>query len=143
MHFLTVNIFLTFLRMNFWECAQRRSGNGCNVYSKTELTKQNQKTKLTEFEYNILDVSNLAKKTTTIENKIPDVSSLVKKTDYNTKVTEIENKLNDHNHDKYIDTQEFNTLAALFKSRLAQANLTTKAHFDAKLSSLNRKNYSK
>ena len=79
MHFLTVNIFLTFLRMNFWECAQRRSGNGCNVYSKTELTKQNQKTKLTELEYNILDVSNLAKKTTTIENKIPDVSSLVKK----------------------------------------------------------------
>ena len=25
----------------YWECAQRRSGNGCNVYSKTELTKQN------------------------------------------------------------------------------------------------------
>ena len=100
----------------YWECAQRRSGNGCNVYSKTELTKQNQKTKLTELEYNIPDVSNLAKKTTTIENKIPDVSSLVKKTDYNTKVTEIENKLNNHNHDKYTDTQEFNTLR-LFLNR--------------------------
>ena len=34
---------------------------------------------------------------TTVENKIPDVSSLVKKTDYNTKVTETENKLNDYN----------------------------------------------
>ena len=29
---------------------------------------------------------------TNLENKIPDVSSLVKKTDYNTKVTEIDNK---------------------------------------------------
>ena len=40
-----------------------------------------------------------------------DVSNLVKKTDYNTKVTEIENKLNNLNHDKYIDTSEFNKLA--------------------------------
>ena len=72
------------------------------------------KTKLTELENKIPDVSNLATKTalTTVENKIPDVSSLVKKTDYNTKVTEIENKLNNHNHDKYIDTSEFNKLAA-------------------------------
>ena len=37
--------------------------------------------------------------------------ALLKKTDYD-KVTEIENKLNNHNHDKYIDTQEFNKLAA-------------------------------
>ena len=27
------------------------------------------------------------------------------------KVTEVENKLNNHNHDKYIDTSEFNKLA--------------------------------
>ena len=33
----------------------------------------------------------------------------LKETDYNTKITEIENKLNNHNHDKYIDTPEFNT----------------------------------
>ena len=33
-------------------------------------------------------------------------SNLVKKTDYNTKVTEIENKLINHNHDKNIDTQD-------------------------------------
>ena len=64
----------------------------------------------------------------------------LKKTDYNTKVTEIENKLNNHNHDKYITTPEFNTLAAVvFKARLAQANLITKTDFDAKLSKINRK----
>ena len=50
----------------------------------------------------------LAAKTalTTVENKIASVSNLIKKADYNTKVTEIENKLNNHNHDKYIDTSE-------------------------------------
>ena len=36
------------------------------------------------------------------------------KTDYDTKITEIENTLNNHNHDKYITTPEFNTLAADF-----------------------------
>ena len=64
----------------------------------------------------------------------------LKKTDYNTKVTEIENKLNNNNHDKYIDILEFNKLAAdVFNARLAQANLITKTDFDAKLSSLNKK----
>ena len=71
---------------------------------------------------------------------IPDVSSLVKKTDCNTKITEIESKLKNHNHDKYITTSEFNTLAAdVFNARLALVNLVTKTDFDAKLSSLNRK----
>ena len=98
--------------------------------------------KIREIEGNILDVSRLATKTTltTVENKIPDVSNLVKKTDYDTKVTEIENKLNNHNHDKYIDTPEFNKLAAdVFNARLAQTNLVAKANFDDKLSNLNRK----
>ena len=64
----------------------------------------------------------------------------LKKTDYNTKITEIENKLNNHNHDKYIDTSEFNKLAVdVFNARIAQANLITKTDFDVKLSSLNRK----
>ena len=97
--------------------------------------------KISEIEGKI-PVTNLATKTalTTVENKIPDVSNLVKKTDYNTKVTEIENKLNNHNHDKYITTPEFNTLAAdVFNARLSQANLVTKTDFDAKLSSLHRK----
>ena len=71
---------------------------------------------------------------------MPNVNNLVKKTDYNTKVAEIENKLNNHNHDKYIDNQEFNKLTAnVLNARLAQANLITKTYFDAKLSSLNKK----
>ena len=49
-------------------------------------------------------------------------------------------RLTDHNHGKYITTREFNTLATdVFNARLAQANLVTKAAFDAKLSILNRK----
>ena len=65
---------------------------------------------------------------------------LVKKTDYNAKITEIENKLNNHNHDKYITTPEFNTLAAgVFNARLAQANLVAKTDFDNTVSGLNNK----
>ena len=65
---------------------------------------------------------------------------MVKKKDHNTKITEIDNKLNNHNHDKYIDTQVLNTLAVnVFNARIAQASLITKTDFDAKLSSLNRK----
>ena len=49
-------------------------------------------------------------------------------------------KLNNHNHDKYITTSEFNTLAAdVLNARLAQPNLITKTEFDAKLTSLNSK----
>ena len=97
------------------------------------------KTKLTELK-KIPDISSFARKTalTAVENKIPSVSSLVKKSDYDTKINELEKKLSDHNHDKYITTPEFNTLAAdVFNARLAQANLTTKTDFDSKLSSLN------
>ena len=65
---------------------------------------------------------------------MPDVSSLVKKTDYDTKISEIEKKVSDHNHDKYITTPEFNILAArVFNPRLAQAHLVTRTNFDAKL----------
>ena len=84
------------------------------------------KAKLTEIEHKIPDISNLVTKTalTTAENKIPSVSDLVKKTHYNPEITNIENKLNNHNHDRYIDTSEFNTLATnVFNARTAQANL--------------------
>ena len=97
--------------------------------------------KFTEFEKKISDVSNLATKIAfaTVENKIPDVSSRVKKTGNNAKVIEIENKLTDHNHYKYITTSEFNTLAKdVFNARLAQDNLITKTDFYAKLSRINR-----
>ena len=68
----------------------------------------------------------------------------LRKTDYNwqkqTKITEIENQLNNHRHDKYIDTPEVNKLAAdVFNARLAQANLVAKTDFDDKLLNLNRK----
>ena len=106
-----------------------------------DLTDFVKKTKLTELENKISDVSSLATKTalTAVENKIPDVSSLVKKK-YDTKISELEKKHTDHNHDKYITNPEFNTLAAdVFNAKLAQANLITKTDFDVKLSSLNRK----
>ena len=98
--------------------------------------------KFTELENKIPDISNLATKTalTAVENKIPVISNLVKKTGYNTKVTEIENKFNNQNYDKYIDTPEFNKLAAdVFNARLAVANVITKTDFDGKLSRINRK----
>ena len=79
--------------------------------NKIPITDFVKKVKLTELENKIPDISNLAIKTalTTVENKTLDVSNLVEKTDYNTKITEIENKLNNHNSDKYITTPEFNT----------------------------------
>ena len=95
------------------------------------------KANITELENKIPDVNNLATKTalTAVKNKIPSVSNLVNKTDNNTKITEVENKLN--NHDKYIDTSEFNKLAAdVFNARLAQTNLITKTDFDAKFPNL-------
>ena len=49
---------------------------------------------------------------------------MVKITNYDTKISELEKKLTDHNHDKYITTPELNTLAAdIFNARLTQANL--------------------
>ena len=97
---------------------------------------------ITEIEGKTPDVSSLATKTalTPVENKIPSVSSLVKKTNYYTKTPEIENKRHNHNHDKYITTPEFNTLAAnVFNARLLQGNLVTKNFFDNTVSSLDSK----
>ena len=108
----------------------------------TNVTDFVKKAKFTELEKKIPDVSSLATKTplTAVENIIPSDSNLVNKTNYNTKITDIENKLNNHDHDKYITTPEFNTLAAdIFNASLAQVNLITKTDFDAKLSILNRK----
>ena len=66
-----------------------------------------------------------------------------KKTGYDTKINEIEKKITNYNHDKYITTPQFNKLTAEnFAARLAQASLVTKTDFDNKLSNLNRKNNS-
>ena len=52
----------------------------------------------------------------------------VKKNDYNTKISKTENKIgSDHDHDKYITTQELNKLTSEnFTARLKQANLASK-----------------
>ena len=75
---------------------------------------------------------------TAADNKIPDVSSVVKKPDYNTKISEIEKKIIDHNHDKYITTPEFNTMTAdVFNARLAaQTDIIRKPEFNFKLKAL-------
>ena len=53
---------------------------------------------------------------------------------------EIENKFNNHNHDKYITSPEFNTLAAdVFNARLSWVNLVAKTNFDNTVSSLDSK----
>ena len=79
---------------------------------------------------NITDLATTTAALTSVENKIPNVSNLLKKPDYNTKISEIENKITtDHDHDKYITTQEFNKLAAEnFTSGLKQANLASKIY---------------
>ena len=63
-----------------------------------------------------------------------------KTTDYNTKISEIEKKVCDDNHDKYITTTELNNLAAaVFTARLSQPNLVINTDFDTKIQSLNKK----
>ena len=55
-------------------------------------------------------------------------------------MSELEKKITDHKHGKYITTLECNKLTAEnFAARLVQANLITKTDFDVKLSSLNGK----
>ena len=66
---------------------------------------------------------------TDVENKIANISNLAQNTDYNTKVSEIKNKIiTDHDPDKYITTEKFKKLASEnFTARLKEANLTSKS----------------
>ena len=65
---------------------------------------------------------------------------MVKKVNYDTKITEIEQKLTEHDHDKYITTPETNNLAAaVFDTRLKRANLVIKTEFDDRLRSFNHR----
>ena len=91
----------------------------------TNLAKTTLSAKINEVKDEIPIIINLATKTALIvvENKIPSVSNLVKKTDYNAKIKEIEKKITDHNHDRYIATPEFNKLTSgNFAARLKQEN---------------------
>ena len=88
------------------------------------------KSALTATENKFPDVSNFAAKTalTKVSNTVPDITTLILKSDYDTKVTEIESK--------YVSNTGFD-------SKIAQANVTTKRNFDAKIIELenNIKNY--
>ena len=98
--------------------------------------------KVTEIEDKIPSITDLATNSALIvvKNKIPNVSSLIKKADYDTKVSEIEKKITDHNHDKHITNPEFNTLAAdVFNARLAEVNVITKTDFHSGLQSLSKR----
>ena len=107
------------------------------------VKKTNFNAKVTEIEGKIPSITGLATNSalTAVEYKIPNVSSLVKKRDYNTKISDIEKKIIDHNHDKYISTPEFNTMAAtVFNARLAaQTDLIRKPKFDFKLKGISHK----
>ena len=59
-------------------------------------------------------------------NAVP-TSNLIKKADYDRKINEIEKKITDCNHGKYITTPELNeSTLEDFAARLAQAKLATK-----------------
>ena len=67
------------------------------------------------------------------------IIQLKKTTDYNTKINEIEKKICDHNHDRYITTSEFNQLIAKnFPARLEQVSLVTKVDFDNELINIDK-----
>ena len=115
------------------------------ILDTNELVKKNKtdlNAQVSKIESKITNITGLVTNSalTAVENKIPDVSNVVKKTDYDAKILDIENKVNDHDHDKYITTSEFNKLTTEnFKARLVQANLVTKIDFDDKLQNLNKK----
>ena len=92
-----------------------------NVVKNDVVQKDVYNAKIKNIEDKISDMTNLATETTfnskINEGEIPSITNcsyccwnLVKKTDYNTNITEIEKKINDHDHDKYITTLEFNKL---------------------------------
>ena len=99
------------------------------------------KTKLTELENKIPDVSSLATKTalTAVENKTPSVSNLVRKKQTVTqKLVSFKKSLLIMIMINMLLLQNF-LAANAFNTRLSQTNLIIKTDFDAKLSSLNRK----
>ena len=106
------------------------------------VKKSDYNAKISEIENIVPSISGLATNyaLTAVENEIPNFSNLVKETNYKKKISETEKEFTNHDHDKYITTPEFSKLEAEnFATRLAQANLVTKADFDTKIKCLNRK----
>ena len=82
---------------------------------------------MSEINNKITNITNLATATdlTSVENKVPDVSNLITKTDYSTKIIETENEITtDHDHDKYITTQEFNKLTSRFHCKISTSEVS-------------------
>ena len=99
------------------------------LYITNLITNSTLHAKINEVKGKIPSITNLATSAalTAIKNKIPSVSNLVKKTDYNTKINEIEKKITNHDHNKYITNPEFNKLTSEnFAAILAKANLASK-----------------
>ena len=123
---------------NFEDKINKVNKNIPNVSGLVKKTDFN--TKVTEIEDKIPTLTGLATNSelTAVENKIPGISSLVKKTDYNTKISDIEKKITVHDHDKYITTSEFNTMAgSTFNARLAaQTDSIRNPEFDFELKSI-------
>ena len=78
---------------------------------------------------NISNLATAAAAFTAIESYTPNVNNSIKKTNYSTKINKIEKKIaTDQNHDKYVNTQEFNKLTSeSFTARLKQATLKSKS----------------
>ena len=108
------------------------------------------KTKANNLERKILDVTtvihinqyntdkqNLEEKIGDVDEKVADASGLQTKTILNTKISEAEDKI--LNHEKYITTPEFNNMTTgNFAARLKQAHLVSKNDFENKQISFNR-----
>ena len=77
--------------------------------------------------------TNYNTKITELENKIPDTSNLVKKTDYNTKITELENKISD------ISNLATKTALTTAENKIPSAiNLVKKTDYDTKITEIEK-----
>ena len=113
---------------------------GFALKSKYDTVKSDLENKLIDAEKKIPVANSLVKKIdlnakiTEIGNKMPSITGLT------TKISEIEKKVSDHNHDKYINTPELNKLTIEnFKARLPQEDLVTKTDFDIKLQDISKR----
>ena len=95
--------------------------------------------KINEFKGKIPNITNLATILLLLLLKIKYLTLVIqsKKTDYNRKINEIEKKITDYDHDRYITSPEINKLTSLAQAILANkshiTNFVRKKDFDDKL----------
>ena len=92
------------------------------------LKKSGYNAKINELENKIPSISGLVTTSalTAVENKVPSVGDLVKKTDYDTKIRELEKKIADRKHGKYITTLKFNKLTAEIFYKISTSKFSNK-----------------